>query len=246
MFQKSILVLASLILTVSVHADTVRTRLTKENRFPEQFHPEVGAVYNYVDFENGSETWGIDSYIRLGLAEGFAITATIPYLNVEDALTANEESGAGDVRVGVEFRLWEDIFRYPWIIGHIEVDTESGDDEAGLGDGETSTRLGLTVGTVTHDVIHWAAEARYELKDELDDEASGAVSLGYAVSDQLMFMAEVEIRDDPNDSETDSPLLAIGGMFYQINDFISFSVHGGVENSSERESFVSSKVALAF
>jgi hypothetical protein len=246
MFQKSVLVLTSLILAASVQADTIRTRLTKENRFPEKLRPEIGTTFTFQDFEDDSEVWSLDTYIRLGLADGFALFATFPYLDTEDGTTMAEESGAGDIRVGLEWRMWEDIFRYPWVISHIELDTDTGDEDDGLGDGETSTTLGIGVGTVTRDVIHWAAEARYTLNDEVDDVASGAVSIGFAVSEEFMLLAEAEIRDEADDSETDSPVLVIGGFYYQITESLGLSAHAGSENSSERETFISSKVSFSF
>lgn len=246
MFKKSLLVFTTLFLAVSVQAETMRTRLTKDNHFPEPRHPEIGTTFTYEDFVNGSEVWRFDSYIRLGLAEGVAVVATLPYLNVEDGVTMSSESGQGDFRLGLEWRMWEDIFRYPWVISHIEVDTDSGDQREGLGDGEHSAKIGIGCGTVTRDFIHWAVEARYEVNDETDDVASGAVSVGFALSEQMMLTVEGEIRDEANDSKTDSPLLVVGGFFCQITEQLGLSAHVGTENSSDREAFISSKASFSF
>ena len=246
MFQKAVFLMSALIIASSVQAETVRTRLTKENRFPDQFHPEIGMAYNFVDFIDSSEIWSFDSYVRLGLADGFALTATVPYVDREDGATKLSESGLGDAQVGLEWRMWEDIFHYPYVLSHIVVDTDTGEEKDKLGDGETSVTVGVTLGTVMHDLWHWTAEARYELNDNTDDMASAAVTIGYAVSEQFQVMAEAEIRDEPAPTTSDTPILIVGGFFYQISDFLSLSVHGGAENNSEKDIFVSSKVALSF
>ena len=130
-------------------AETVRTLLTKENRFPELHRAEIGALVEFIEFTDNSEDMKLHdadltvgtAFVRYMAAENLALTASLPYGKF-DTDFASSESGLGDVAVGVELRAFEHFFRFPYISPHAEVRFDSGEERAALGDNQGSTLLG--------------------------------------------------------------------------------------------------------
>src|SRR5690606_5438589 len=145
-----------------------------------------------------------------------------------------------DASVGLEFRAYEDIFRYPYIIPYVDIFFPTGDEDEGLGRGETSTRVGVSVGTQMYDDLAVILDGRYDFISEGENLASVALALIWELDSKFALQTEVEYREEEVDEffghEIATPLLFVGGFSYRANDLLSFTLYMGTENNGPRES----------
>ena len=136
---------ALLLATQLAHAEAQRALLTHENRFPEVGSAEIGSYFEYLDLNNGDQS-DIRPYGRYTVVNNLTLNASVPYawLNPDNG---SNENGVGDADVGLELLAYQDIFEYPWVIPHVDTAFSTGDQNKGLGSGETVTTFGVSVGT---------------------------------------------------------------------------------------------------
>ena len=234
------------VLAGSAWADPMRTVFTKENKFPGALKPELSLAGGGSSFEVDGADADIERYfvtpgVRFGLTDRLTLLAAVPFAGYSDEEL--DESGLGDVEIGTEFLFYEDIFEYAWIIPHATAILSTGDEDKGLGVGEGQGRFGISVGTTTHDVLHWAVDASYTLNgaapenpafdDDRDDLLTGALSLVWDLDERASVLGEVQFRDDPVDEEDDYAFRGHLGMAYQINK--TFSIMGYLGGASGLE-----------
>lgn len=227
-------------------AEPNRTLFVNENRAPELGQAEVGVMYFDREYDMADETeWNV--YARYGLIENLTAKITVPYLDWENDFGASAD-GIGDVVLGFNLLAYEDIFHYPYVIPHLDISFPTGDEDDGLGSGETSPSFGVSVGTVTYDQLHWIVDASYvmnggsELEDP-EDIVVGSLALIWDVSDRFAIHGEVQISDDEASGE-DNPVTAVGGMTYEWSRDVEMSVYGG--GGDVYDSVVGVKAAYTF
>ncbi len=239
----SLSVLAAMVAAAT--AEPVRTRLSTENRRPYEQGIEIGTDFSYVEYDMEAEDWEVAPYARYGVSDRFTVYGEVPFVDRESGLGDN--SGLGDIRIGASLLAYEDIFSYPWIIPFLESTLETGDEDEGLGQGETSVKGGIAIGTTVHDVFHFIAEGEYEIFDKRENVPSFSLGIIWDVGDRLSLLAEGEIRDlEEAPDDMDNPITWLGGMYYQINEDLSFGVYGGSENEGMRDVISGAKVAYTF
>jgi hypothetical protein len=249
--------IASLFITATanlVGAEPIRTHLTKENRLPEKGQLEAGLLGDYTNYKDDtlvpvSKRYAATPYARYGVFENLAVFTEIPYVDVKER---NDDSnrGLGDIKVGLEFRPWQDIFRYPWIIPHLTVGLPTGDEDDHLDYGKASGTFGVAVGTVVEDVWHFIADARYEVisgSDTSDDDiASLASALVWDLSDQFSLIAEAKITNEDNEPYDGVPVYFDGGMSYKATKNLSLMFFAGSAQNTEEDFSGNAKVAYTF
>lgn len=222
----------------------MRTLWTMENRMPGPLGVEVGvggmgAPLAGADIpdDGDSTVWGAGLGLRLGLLDDLALTATVP-VRGWDIDGQGSKSGLGDVEVGAQFRFWEDIFDYAWIIPHASASFPTGDEDKMLGSGDVDGRVGLSAGTTVEDVWHFAADVSWILRDFEDDDdkdygtVQGSLSLIYDLDEQASLVAEGSILDyalDPDESVTVSGHL---GLAYDFSTGLSLLMFAGATTGS--------------
>ena len=240
-----------LVATQLAHAEAQRALLTHENRFPEVGKAEVGALYNYSEYDNsnGDEQY-LAPYGRYTIIQNLTLNATVPYRWIEPEFDSSE-SGIGDVSVGLELLAYQDIFEYPWVIPHVDVAAETGDEDKGLGSGETVSTFGLSVGTTVYDVLHYVADISYALnggheQPNPDNVVIFSGSIIWDVSDKFAVLVEGRITDeDTIDDET--PQFIQGGMSYKFTDDFQLSWYGGSSRAGgDRDADVVATVKAAY
>ena len=235
------------VLAGTAWADPMRTVFTKENKFPGALKPELslaagGSSYEVEGADADIERYFVTPGLRFGLTDRLTLLAAVPYAGYSDETL--DESGLGDVEIGTEFLFYEDIFEYAWILPHATAILSTGDEDKGLGTGEGQGRFGISVGTTTHDVLHWAVDVSYTLNgaepedpmldDDREELVTGALSLVWDLDDRSSLLGEVQLRDDPVDVEDDYAFRAHLGMAYRINDYLSLMAYfGGADGLAE-------------
>ena len=247
------------VLAGSAWADPMRTVFTKENKFPGALKPELslaggGSSFDSADADADVETYFVTPGVRFGLTDRLTLLAAVPYAGYSDETL--DESGLGDVEIGTEFLFFEDIFEYAWIIPHATAILATGDEDKGLGTGEGQGRFGMSVGTTTHDVLHWAVDVSYTmngadpedpaLDDDRDDLVAGALSLIWDLDDKSSILGEVQVRDDAVDPEDDYALRGHLGLAYRINKYLSVMGYLGGADGLEQDYYGMGRLVCQF
>ena len=239
-------------------ADPMRTVFTKENKFPGALKPELSLFGGASSFDADEADGDVDRYFvapgaRFGLTDRLTLLASVPYAGYSEGDL--DESGLGDVELGTEFLFFEDIFEYAWIIPHAAVILATGDEDKGLGTGEGQGRLGISAGTTTHVVLHWAVDVSYtmdgaapedEFTDEREDLVAGALSLIWDLDDRSSILGEVQVRDDATDPDDDYALRAHLGLAYKVNKHLSIMAYGGGSSGLEEDYYGMGRAVVSF
>jgi len=242
MIKKCFLALILAAFTGAVHAQPVRTVLSKDGNIPRPQQTELGVDLRYEEYEFREET-AIGPYLRYALFKNLAIQAQAPFRTIEPEV-GDKESGIGDTTVGFDFLAYQDIFRYPWIMPHASVTLATGDEKKGLGTGETSYTVGAAIGTTVADVLHFVADARYTILKDVDNVPSLGLALIWDLDRKFALVGEMEIyRDREAD---DYPITFLGGMHYKISRNLQFGVYGGSSQNSDRDVLIHGRLSAMF
>lgn len=218
-------------------AEPQRAALTTENKFPELRQLEAGYDFVSTDFE-AARYLTHELVLRYGLIENLTTRVQVPF-NTIDPDFGDKEQGIGDVRLGFDLLAYEDVFSFPYAIPHVEVSFPTGDEDEGLGTGENMVKFGLAVGTVTHEVLHWVADASYTINSdskvaEESDVFELALSIIWDVSDRFAVSAEGIVQDAEN--AEDNPILLGAGLSYKWTpSFQTRFFMGGWNNGANGE-----------
>lgn len=226
----------------SSYAEPMRTVLTKENKFPRPLQAEIGSEFTYMEFEDGDLISAMP-YLRYGLFENLAIVGGLPYLSVSPDV-GKDVDGIGDAILGLEFLAYEDLFGYPWIMPHIEVSFPTGDEDKGLGTGDSEVQVGVAVGTTVNDDFHLTVDVRYLLRDEADDMPSAALSFVWDLDKKFALITEISVADD--DERDNTPVTFLGGMHYKATRDLQFGLYGGTTDDTDAETIIHGKISYTF
>jgi len=251
--KKLFLVMGWLAVVSVARGESMRPLLTRENRFPEAGRAEVGMLVQYIEYgdegEAGrlgdSDEWALTPYVRFAPVEGLALYGRLPYRNINPD-NASDENGIGDVSVGFEFRAFEDVFGYPYIIPHAEYQFDTGDDEKGLGVGYSSALLGMSIGTVVQDAFHFIVDGSYRVREQEDNVASISGTIIWDVSEELSLLAEATASDDEIGPKKEHPSFFQGGLCYRAGDNLEINIYGGGGKNDPRDVVTGVKVVYSF
>lgn len=217
--------LSSLALSLSTMAEESRAFLTTENKFPELHQMEL----SYFLDNNQNDDFDFRTHnivARYGLIENVTTRLTLPYAQFEPE-NGSSTDGLGDIKLGFDLLAYEDIFRYPYVIPHVEVSFATGDDKDGLGSGKTGYSAGVTVGTVVYDCLHYIVDGTYVADMDThagvtDDAAIGSFSMIWDISSRFSVMGEGRLVNyqDADDTAT----MIGGGMSYAWTENLGSSV----------------------
>jgi hypothetical protein len=245
-----VVVLLLLVVTLA-QAESMRTVLTKDNKMPALHRPELGVLFDY--WEINSEKLLLDNgknfstapYLRFGLLDNLAVFGQLPYQSFSPDI-GDKSSGLGDVAVGFELMAFQDIFEYPWVMPHVTVSLPTGDEDKGLGAGETVVTLGAAAGTTVMEIFHWALDFRYKMQSDEDNIASIAASFVWDLSKSFSLSVEGKATDEKYKTNDKHPLFFVGGASYKATENLSFMVYGGGGEQTDQDVMAGGKVALSF
>lgn len=230
-------------LTVSAFAGAQRPYLVRENEFPADKMPEVSVEAMFIEYGDINEDIVLGDYnasivaaeLRYGLFENLALSANVPYVTITPDF-GNEESGLGDVTLGLDLLAYEDIFHYPYVIPYLEVQLDTGDEKKGLGTGEKVYRMGVTVGTVVEDVVHFTAAVHYDIYTEFENVLGASGAIIWDLSDAFSVHVEGRVSEyrGINEDEIDAEYIGLAGMSFRPNEDTLLTLYGGsTENRAE-------------
>lgn len=229
--MKKILIGAAMLsMVVTASAEPLRTLFTHENQLPEKGQLELGALAGTQQYETLSQ-FGESLYARYGLFGNLAAYASVPF---HETLYKNgfgsNTSGLGDLGIGFEVLPYEDIFKFPYIMPHLEFRLPTGDQDKGYGSGDVSILAGVTVGTKTWECVDWALDvtgAHLTTNDPLlkNDTIIVSGSIVWNLDEQFALVSEVSGSDQTYPDG--HPITFDGGMVYKPIENFMVGVYGG-------------------
>lgn len=256
------------LLAVSVVAEPQRPLLTLENKFPDQGQFEVGGLFSLVEIVDNNEfdragdrdERTYEAYLRYGLTENMALVVGVPFMEIEPD-EGDTEDGIGDATLGVQLKVFEDIFSYPWIIPHAQVRFDTGDEDKGLGAGEMGYEVGVSIGTTVSpswdwidgygrwgfkNVYHFIADATYEINENADNISVFSGTMIWEASDKLALLAEASITDEELEPDDGHPSYFQAGFAYQATENFALNLYGGGAKNTDEDVRITLKVSYTF
>jgi len=251
---------AAILIAMSAQAEEQRTRLTVENAFPEEGQVEASLDIGFLEFGDNDEgplvgdanLTRIAAQLRAGILPNLTAAVTIPYDSFSpDA--GEDVNDLGDLEVGLYLKAFEDIFDYPYIIPYVTYDFGNGEPylvPEGFGD-ETFT-FGVSVGTVTADVLTWVLDFSYDINGETENSAVLGGSLFWDIDKQFSVGFEANVRENQSYMNAtgatveNTPVLFQGTMVYQATRDLEFAVTGGGGKDRRLDSFAHFKTTYSF
>ncbi len=237
-------------------ADPVRTVFVRENKFPGAMGWEVGLEGGVSSFDaamanDDMDWWSIGPAVRFGATDRVALRANLPYVGYSAGNV--DEKGFGDMELGLDFLFFEDIFEYAWIVPHATAILATGDEDKGLGSGDTQGRFGISIGTTVNDILHFGADLSYtsngtldDMRDEREDLTTGAVSLVVDLDQQASVLGEIQFSDDPVDNDDSYGIRYHLGLVYRINRNFSLMAYGGAASGLDEDYYGKGRLVYQF
>jgi len=216
------------------YAESQRGIHTKESIFPGRQLWEFGARLSFVEtndnleqFRNSStDTVLLTPYLRYGINDDMSVDVDLPFGSADsDAL--GDDSGLGNISVGLQLRAYQNALEYPYVIPHIKLNLETADENSALDDGAGGVEFGVSVGTVVNDMYRWVGDVSYEIRGDEENLIRGSFTLITEISEKFSLILEATITDEGDSTGSDNPIVGIGGMAYQWSENIHTSWYGG-------------------
>ena len=244
-------VVCFLILAVTGRAEFQRTLQVLENKMPELHKAEVGGLVDYTEY---ADKYGSGSamretvYGRFGLLPNLTVFGAVPYMET-DPKGSTGQNGFADLRLGAALLAYEDIFRYPYVIPHVEVSFPTGDQDKGTGAGEVMANFGVSCGTTVEDVYHFVVDGGVQVgaKDENRDDhiASLGGALIWDLSDQFSVLGEARVTSEDTKGDG-TPWYVEGGMVYKGTDSFQIGAYVGHWENNPEDMIATAKIAYKF
>lgn len=232
------------------YAEPMRPLLSKEKRFPELRRADVSLRMDFIEtvdedpFGSGTNIVTYVPKLRYRPYETLNLYATIPVESI-DRDRSDRETGMGDMRAGLELLAFEDIYGYPWVMPHLEYISATGDEDKGLGRGEQSLVFGLAIGSMTWEVVHFVADARFEVFEDSDNVISLGGAMIWDISERFSALVEMRTSDEEVGREVDHPTRWLGGLSYSFFEKFTWIVRGGGGSNAREDTIVSMELNCA-
>jgi hypothetical protein len=225
-----------------------RTEFTKENWFPNKELWEFGAKLRSVgfSFDEATRSFGFDrhqliAYARYGLTHDLSLDVAVP-VGIAEPDVGSSASGLGNLEVGLQLRAHQTVTDYPFIIPHAELILETADDGL-MDDGRDGVNFGVSVGTRSNDILTWVADLGYAVRGDGKNSIQASASLIVEVNERFSFIGETRVSDE---DESNVQLRLLGGLVYEWNRSLQFSLYGGGALNSVEDVVTIFKTSYAF
>lgn len=243
MLKKLSLTIALVAMTgLMVHAEPQRARVTTENKLPEVGQAETGLELRFVDeiFSN-EELIDLDAnltvlspYLRYGLKDNFVFELEVPFVYL-DRDTGGNDAGLGDLKTGFELVAFEDVYDYLYFIPHVHAEFKTGDEDEGLGLGDNTMFIGVSIGNrfgdgtfSSHgDNITWILDGTYAVRSDSENQLIGGVTVIWDISEEFAVLSELQVSDTDLEDSGGQPVLLQGGMTFNWSEQLHFGLYGG-------------------
>ena len=227
-----------------------------DNYFPEANNFEVGGTYRFSEYDDETENLGDRginrsfwaAYGRYNMDNRLIFDLEVP-VGLVDPEVGDSEFGLGDIEAGVSLKAYEDILDWDFIIPHLHVRADTGDEDDLLGNGETVTRAGFSAGTTVKDFWHFVLDASYELRSDTENAVILSGTVSYEFSRNFTALAEFLWSDEELEHTRkgdEHPAQFIGGMQYRWDEFWAISAYAGGGKNQREDVFAMLKLSYIF
>jgi len=236
-------------LALTARAESTRTLLVQDNKYPDSREFEVGVSVDYAEdtvLNNDVTGVAIAPYCRYGVP-GDRLTASVavPYLLLEGDFI-DDDQGPGDVLLGLDLSAFNDEYgNQEFITPYLRVSLPTGDEGKGLGTGETIVIFGTSFGSTVAEWYTLVLDASYTFQPDEDNLAALALAVIWDASEIFALSLECMVTDE-KDAEGDFPYYVTGTMRYKATDDLSVLWGGGFVENSTQEVVASVRVSYTF
>jgi hypothetical protein len=234
-----------------IQSSRQRTEFTKENWFPNKELWEFGAKLRSVGFSGDEATGssGFDrhqliAYARYGLTHDLSLDVAVP-VGIAEPDVGSSDSGLGNLEVGLQLRAHKHVADYPFIIPHAELILETAEDGSLMDDGRDGINFGVSMGTRSNEILTWVADLGYAVRGDGKNSIQVSASLIVEVNERFSFIGETRVSDEEED-ESNVQLRLLGGLAYEWNRSLQFSLYGGGALNSAEDVVTMFKTSYAF
>lgn len=181
---------------------------------PAAMNLEGGLVFDYTNIDSDVSAWVLDAYLKYGIIDNWEVGLDVPYLSY-DVDNGPSEDGISDMNIWTKYRFINEDNNNFGLAAGLNVKLATGDDDKGLGTGETDW-MPFIMGTYKPcDKIILGAKVGYDVIGEpegadVDDEWHGTLWGGYMVQPNLGIVAELY----GNTEKGKDPLAIDAGVTY--------------------------------
>lgn len=238
-------------------SESMRPLLVRENRLPDLHRFELGSTYLFQEFDESANLKGVNwerqehtiaPYVKFGALPNLTLFANFPYGLINSDLR-DDTDGMRDVSAGLELLAYEYTYKYPYVIPYVEVFFPTGDEDEGLGTGDTDGIFGTAVGTIVADKYHYILDGRYDANIQNDGLFGLAGAFIWDLDDRFSMLGEVEVTEEPAGSSDGVPVYLNAGMTYMPTVHLSLSWYGGTSYNTGytgEKGHAAAKIAYAF
>lgn len=195
----------------------------------------LGAVFTKAD--NGDKENNINIDLGYGITDRFEITVDFPFVFSDPKAGSNEE-GIGDISVRPEFMFLEETENIPAMSFAATFKFQSGNEDKGLGSGETDYSLSLQFSKdfsplKCHFNIGYTFVGQPK-GETVDDVIFYNLACEYSLNDKLTLVGELIGDTNSNPNQDDNPFEGLIGFVYNINNNLAldFGIGAGFTNAS--------------
>ncbi|MFH1519496.1 MAG: transporter [Candidatus Omnitrophota bacterium] len=195
----------------------------------------LGAVFTKE--ENSAQETDLTIDLGYGITDKLEVTANIPFV-FSDPKGEDDQEGLGDITLRPEFLFWKEAGNIPAVSFASSFKLQSGNEDRGLGSGETNYSLSLQF-SKQFNPFNWHFNIGYTFVGQpkgeaVDDVIFYNLACEYSVSEKLTLMAELIGQTNSDSTAADEPFECLLGLVYPISENIDFDfgVGTGLTNAS--------------
>jgi len=193
---------------------------TEDTGVPEQGALELESGLTYSREGNAGNNFNFTLVPVYGLLENMALCIELPFdiLNPDDGET---ERGFGDMTLAVKTSLLPEGERLPSFLLKTIVKLPTGDEDKGLGSGETDTTLMMVASkTLGHATLHGNIGYTFMGGDSNDDNIVYGAALEYSIIPKLALVGEAFMETENDFDKETHTITPLVGLRYHLTEKI--------------------------
>ena len=250
----------SLFLGSLAFAEPQRTFFIKENRMPGPFKAEVGAIGQYAEIPDDQCSQRATAmmctsaapYVRYGSGGESGRVSPMSLTCRTSRVDGDTEQGLGDVVAGAEFVVFQDIFGYPFIMPHVEVELRHGRRGQRPWQRQNALHGRRIRRNRCHGYVPLALDARYTFNEKVNDGgedkniATFAGSLIWDLSEQFSLIAKPRASERQGCRRRHSRCYFQGGFGLPGHGEAVLTFSAAARSDADEDVVVGGKIAYSF
>ena len=218
----TVFIFSFIILLISNLAYAFRPLSTEDTGIPEKGKLELETGFTYTRESNESNNYNFSLVSVYGLLENMALCVELPFdiMNPDDGET---EGSFNDMAIAVKTSLLPEGEKLPSFLLKTIVKLPTGDEDKGLGSGETDTTLVMVASkAIGHATLHGNIGYTFVGGDLNDDNIVYGVALEYNIIPELALVGEAFMETENDFDKEAHAVNPLVGIRYHLTEKITF------------------------